>query len=94
MTIICTRCQIELRPKLNGFPVEAMRIDGPESLHDSDLWSCRSCGLEVATGLGTPIISHFQPNYEKTVGNFGPVLKFWRDADEKRRSLDMEREIR
>lgn len=83
MSIICRNCQVELRPKKNGFAVEAMRVDGAESLHEGDLWACKSCGIEVVAGLGKPIVSHYQPTYERMVDSFSPVLRFWRDQKEK-----------
>lgn len=71
--LVCTKCQVELKPETNGVKVIEMASFGPYKIWNADLWKCRGCGLEIVSGFAhEPIAEHFQPTFpqelEKIVG--------------------------
>lgn len=84
--IICPKCELELRAKKNGVPVESMADFGSYQLYMADLLYCPSCGLEIIAGLSPkPLAEHHQPSYAETVLRWRPVARYWASYSEKLR---------
>lgn len=85
MTIICPKCELELRPRKNGVPVEAMATFGPYQLWMADLFACPECGLEVVTRFAPlPLVEHYEREYAAQREKYPPVCRFWINAQERR----------
>ncbi len=68
--MICTNCEIELKPEKNGVIVANlfMRNTKIYSLRSADLWKCRNCGVEIVAGFAIgPFAIHFADDCEKIV---------------------------
>lgn len=91
MVIVCTKCELQMRPAKTGQPVELMTTDGPYQFSMGDKYACPGCGVEVISGLGKPIAEHYQPAYEVTRESFiatdGPLVRYWSNQREKRECL-------
>jgi hypothetical protein len=68
--LVCVKCQVELRPELNGFKVvEMMSDDRPYKIWDSDKWKCPECGFEVVSGFGyNAEKEHFETGFDTLLG--------------------------
>lgn len=89
MTLVCPDCQIEMRPKTLGVPVESMATFGPYKLYAADLYVCPGCDKKVLTGFqNEPIAHHFEQDYNSIVSSYRrnanrPVARFWANKQEK-----------
>ncbi len=87
--LICPVCEVQMRPKNQGVPVESMATFGSYQLFMADLYACPVCDKEVLTGFGPqPIAEHFEPGYEQKLtdaqdSRLDRNFQFWRNAQEK-----------
>ncbi len=80
--IVCTKCQIEMRPVKNGFLAVSMSSFGRYQLFSSDKWACAGCGAEVLLLANGPMGEHIQPGFAETCETLHP-LEFWQDRKAK-----------
>ena len=83
MTIICPKCEIELRVTRCGESVESMTMIGPYKLLSGDRYGCPSCGLAIVTNFGTPISEQFREDYAESVERWKPTVRYWMNQREK-----------
>lgn len=88
--IVCTNCNLQMRPKKIGLPLELMTTDGPYQLYMSDKFFCENCGHEVAAGIGKPLAEHFEADYAAHRESYntqqdGPVVRYWATQREKQK---------
>ena len=60
---ICARCEIELKPELNGVVVAEMFHEDTAvyRLWLADLYKCPGCGIEIVQGFGSKVLmEHFE----------------------------------
>jgi len=57
--IVCSTCEVEYRPYVNGVSVIEYSANGPYKLWQADEWECPNCLQRVVTGFANePIRSH------------------------------------
>lgn len=61
--LVCTNCQRELRPHLNGVNVVEYANFGPYKIWSADEWKCPECGLRVITGFSQEAHKHYQAGF-------------------------------
>jgi hypothetical protein len=49
--LVCVKCQIELRPSVNGVTVIEMASFGPYKVWAADEWECPGCGQKIISGF-------------------------------------------
>lgn len=87
--IICMDCQIEMRVKKNGRPLESMAHFGAYQLFMSDEYECPGCGKLVAFIDRTqkPVAEHYEPSYRRTRESLEtkqyPIARFWASLNDK-----------
>lgn len=67
---VCVKCEVELKPEINGVVVVEMFQQNKEiyKLWEADLWKCPICGVEVVLGFGNqPFMYHFDSDCKKAI---------------------------
>lgn len=66
MKLVCVKCEVELKPSVNGtIVIETMRFAEPYKIWSADTWKCPGCDVEIVAGFGmNPIAEHFQSGFE------------------------------
>lgn len=65
MTLICIKCQVEMRVTTNGHKLISMLCSNdPVSITSSDLHECPVCLNQVAVPAKQPLVEHFQPLFK------------------------------
>ena len=60
--MVCTKCEIELRPKKN----EVFVVENNVYIWSADLWACPSCKVEIVAGFGqNPIAESYQEHFKQ-----------------------------
>jgi hypothetical protein len=49
--LVCSKCQIELRPIKNGVVVVEYANNGPYKLWNADEWGCPECEIKIVAGF-------------------------------------------
>lgn len=85
---VCTKCQIELKPYLNGVVAVAMATFGPLELYSADEWYCPSCEWKGIFGFSpNPNARHSEPDFEAKLAELEKsgrvVYRFWLNQREK-----------
>lgn len=65
MKIVCSLCEVEFRPFLNGVNVIEYAAFGPYKLWQADEWQCPTCGARISTGFSDVPLRHHEPGFEK-----------------------------
>lgn len=95
---ICSSCQVELRPFINGVLLVEMEIAGPNSVYEADEWHCPSCGYKGVFGVAAnPTVAHSAEEclsfLTQTVwaalssGRRAKVISFWVNPRERDESI-------
>ena len=62
---VCVKCEVDMRPEMNGVGLLDMADYGPVKVWDADLWKCPKCGIEVVAGFGSnAIVHHFEDTFQ------------------------------
>lgn len=86
VTIVCPKCQLQMRPKTTGVAVEEMNEQGSYKLYSADLLVCPHCQFEVLAGFpDKPIAEHFHPAYHSILTSWKTRFKFWATISERER---------
>lgn len=67
--LVCTPCQVELRPERNGVNVIEHSDFGPYKIWFADEWKCPNCGATIIAGFANYA---FSEHYEN---DFGTILE-------------------
>lgn len=62
MTIVCVKCETELRPHKTGAYLVELFQENKQiyKIWQCDIWKCPICGVEVVAGLAqNPTMEHF-----------------------------------
>lgn len=66
MLLVCTKCNVTMKPKENGQIALEMADFGPYKIWQCDKYYCPECEAEVLTGFGRdPISEHYQESFKK-----------------------------
>ena len=65
MKILCSHCELEMRPYLNGVNVIEYAAFGPYKLWMADEWQCPMCLRKVVIGFSDKPLRHYEPGFEK-----------------------------
>lgn len=83
---VCVKCQVEMRPELNGVGALSMAGAQPYELYDADLWKCPTCGVEMILGFGKrPIAMHFETDFAASVARYEKLIRFWSTPKDRKR---------
>lgn len=57
---VCAKCNLAMKPKLNGVDLQATIEDTGRSYYKvaADLWVCPKCKAEIYIGFGKPVERH------------------------------------
>ena len=68
--LLCSRCQVELKPVLNGVQVIEMASFGPYKLWQADEWGCPSCKVNIVAGFSRESIEHYEEGFKELLEAF------------------------
>lgn len=72
--MVCTPCQLELKPIKNGVIVVEHSGHGPYTLWEADEWACPECGVTVVAGFAD------QPYARNCQSDFTQLLEYAVDS--------------
>jgi hypothetical protein len=65
MKMICSQCEVELKPFKNG--VSVIETEGnppkPFRIYEADMWVCPMCGIKIVTGFGQPVSRSYETTW-------------------------------
>lgn len=82
--MVCTKCQVALKPVDNDTVVIETASFGPYKVWNADTLKCPKCGIEIVAGFGQKPIreDHFAPDFQEWLEKTKSIrsrVQFWNE---------------